>query len=571
MSLSAALNAAISGLRVNQANVQLVSANVAHANDPNYSKKTLLRETAFLGNDQVGGVLITGYQAAVSASLRRQFESLISRDGLTQTQQDYLGRIQTLLGASSDTAALPRLLSDFTAAWQIFQAQPESASAQRQVIALGDQLAAEVRRLSAGIDRIDSEIRTDIGSATADLNDKLSQVFELNLRIKASDPNGGERLDLMDQRDAVVREIAQLVDVRTIERENGAIALFTPAGLSLLDGAPARFRFDGTNIVSVDNGTVVNGLLREGKLRALLDLRADGTSAGLPASADPAAEVIRKLRSQLDLIVGAFTATSGSPATFASAYNSASGSLRVSASFLTTIEASPTTQQIGTMFFNGSLVEGDVFEVTINGKKFTYTATQNDTSFDQIAQKLTSLINADTTLGVTAINGVAQLQLTGATNNTQFTVTSSVNGQLPELSQGFFAGLDRYTFGINKELLTGAQQLKKNSAADVVTALTSADRNFIGIGLSLTNVSYKGLMSGIIGVNSTNAKVVSDNAKLNADTLQMTEQRYQQETGVNLDEELANLQLLQNAYAASARLMTVIQTLFDTLQAAVSR
>ena len=51
----------------------------------------------------------------------------------------------------------------------------------------------------------------------------------------------------------------------------------------------------------------------------------------------------------------------------------------------------------------------------------------------------------------------------------------------------------------------------------------------------------------------------------------MTEQRYQQDTGVNLDEELANLQVLQNAYAASARLMTVIQTLFDTLQAAVSR
>jgi flagellar hook-associated protein 1 FlgK len=64
---------------------------------------------------------------------------------------------------------------------------------------------------------------------------------------------------------------------------------------------------------------------------------------------------------------------------------------------------------------------------------------------------------------------------------------------------------------------------------------------------------------------------VSEGAKLNADSLQMIEQRYQEETGVNLDEELANLQLLQNAYAASARLITVIQTLFDTLQAAVSR
>ena len=61
-------------------------------------------------------------------------------------------------------------------------------------------------------------------------------------------------------------------------------------------------------------------------------------------------------------------------------------------------------------------------------------------------------------------------------------------------------------------------------------------------------------MSGIIGASSTNAKIVGDSAKLNADTLAMTEQRYQQETGVNLDEELANLQLLQNAYAASARL-----------------
>jgi flagellar hook-associated protein FlgK len=226
---------------------------------------------------------------------------------------------------------------------------------------------------------------------------------------------------------------------------------------------------------------------------------------------------------------------------------------------------------MGTVFLNGSLAEGDVFAVTIKGKTFSYTATQNDTNFDQIAQKLAGLINADSTLGVTAINGTAALQLVGASNNTPFTVVTSVNGQLPELSQGFFTNVDRYTFSVNGELLAGTQQLKKNSAANVVTALNSNDRNFIAVGLSLTNVSYKGLMSGIIGASSTNAKVVSDSAKLNADTLRMTEQRYQQDTGVNLDEELANLQVLQNAYAASARLITVIQTLFDTLQAAVSR
>jgi flagellar hook-associated protein FlgK len=571
MSLDAALNAAISGLRINQAHVQLVSANVAHANDPSYTKKTLVRESVFLGDHQAGGVSISGYQAAISVSLRRQLEAFTSANGLTGTQQQYMSRIQTLLGSSSDTAALPQLFNQFTAAWQGLQSQPESAAAQQQVIALGDQLAAEVRRLSAGIDQIDLDIRKDLDAATDELNDKLVKVFELNLRIKASDPDGVERLGLIDQRDALVREIANLVDVRSVERENGAIALFTPAGLSLLDGAPARFDFDGTNVISVDNGAPVNGLLREGKIKALLNLRHDGTSSGQPASADPASEVIRKLRSQLDMIVGAFTTTTGTPATFAAAYNNSSGSLRVSASHLVTVQPGPTTPQMGTITFSGSLAEGDVFEITIQGKTFSYTATQNDTNFDQIAQKLAAIINADTTLDVTAINGVASLQLVGDSTDTPFTVVSSVNGQLPELTQGFFVNTDRYTFAVNAELRAGTQQLKKNSAADVVTALNSNDRNFIAVGLSLTNVSYKGLMSGIIGAASSNAKVVSDNAKLKADTLQMTEQRYQSETGVNLDEELANLQVLQNAYAASARLMTVIQTLFDTLQAAVTR
>ncbi len=571
MSLDAALSAAISGLRVNQAHVQLVSANVAHANDPGYTKKTLVRESSFVGNNQVGGVQVAGYQATISASLRRQYESITSTNGLTGAQQEYLSRIQTLLGSSSDTAALPQLFNQFTAAWQSYQSQPESAAAQRQIVGLGDQLASEVRRLSAGIDDIDADIRKDLDAATDDLNDKLAKVFELNLRVKAADPNGAERLDLIDQRDAIVREIANLVDVRSVDRDNGAIALFTPAGLSLLDGAPARFDFDGTNVISVDNGQPVNGLMREGKIKALLNLRQDGTAAGQPASADPASEVIRKLRSQLDMVVSAFTATTGNPATFATAYNNSTGSLRVSASHLTTVQPSASTPQMGTVFLKGSLAEGDVFEITIKGKTFSYTATQNDANMDQIAQKLATLINADTTLDVTAINGVGAVQLVADSNNAPFTAVSSVNGQLSELSEGFFTSTDRYRFSVNSELLAGTQQLKKNSAANVVTALNSNDRNFIAVGLSLTNVSYKGLMSGIIGVASTNAKMVGDNAKLNADTLKMTEQRYQQDTGVNLDEELANLQVLQNAYAASARLISVIQTLFDTLQAAVSR
>jgi flagellar hook-associated protein 1 FlgK len=75
----------------------------------------------------------------------------------------------------------------------------------------------------------------------------------------------------------------------------------------------------------------------------------------------------------------------------------------------------------------------------------------------------------------------------------------------------------------------------------------------------------------VVGTSISGAKSVSDQAQFNSDSLNMSQQRYQTDVGVNLDEEIANLQIVQNAYAASARLLTVVQDMFDTLQNAVSR
>ncbi len=38
-------------LRVNQASIQVLSANIAHVNDPNYTKKTLNRQIPGAGRD----------------------------------------------------------------------------------------------------------------------------------------------------------------------------------------------------------------------------------------------------------------------------------------------------------------------------------------------------------------------------------------------------------------------------------------------------------------------------------------------------------------------------------------
>jgi flagellar hook-associated protein 1 len=571
MSLTSALNSAVSALRVNQAAVQLVSANIAHANDPNYTRKTLITTSTDFADGEANGVQISGYQSAVSASLRKQVESQTADAGATDASNEYLAQVQDLLGTSSDQSALTTLMNNFTTAWQDFQSEPDSAAAQQQVIGSGQQIGQEIQRVATGLDQIDGDVRQDIGTSVNQLNDLLKQVFQVNLQLKSAGTNTAAATDLQDTRDNLVRQVAQLVDVRTVERDDGSVSLFTSSGLSLLDGSPSLFSFDGTNITRVDDGTTINGQLNGGKIDALLDFRQDTSASGKSVSNDPATEVIRKLRSQLDMMASALTSTSGTPPTLAAAYNAATTSQRISASYQTTVQPTASSTQFTTVNFSGTLQTGDVFAVTVNGKNYSYTAQDTDTSLDQIAAQLASQINADTTLGVTAVAGSASLQLVGGTVNKPFTTQTTVNNQVSELAGGLFTGTNRYDIQINSALLDGSLQLKRNSASDVVNALTSNDRNFVASGLALTGVSYSGMMTGVVGNSISGAKQVSDQAQFNSDALSMSTQRYQTDTGVNLDEEIANLQILQNAYAASARLLTVVQDMYDTLEQAVAR
>jgi flagellar hook-associated protein 1 FlgK len=569
MSLTAALNSAVSALRVNQAQVQLASSNIAHAQDPNYTKKTLRTESVTFGNGQVGGVMISGYANTLSVTLRKQVEAQTATSGASSAANEYMSRIQDLLGTSADQSGLTKAMNSFLSAWQDFQAEPDSAAAQQAIIGAGSQIGDEIHRVAAGLDQLDNDVRTDTGNSVDQLNDLLKQLFQVNLQMKTAQTDSSASADLMDQRDNLVKQIAQYVDVRTVEQDDGSVSLFTSSGLQLLDGPPSLFAFDGTNVTRVSDGAPINNQLTGGRIHALLNFRQDTSTSGKPVSQDPGTEVIRKLRDQLDMIVSALTTTSGTPPSLSAAYNAASTSQRVSASFQTTVTPTAFQAQYTTVNLSGSLQTGDVFSVTVQGKKFSYTASDADKSLDQIAAQLSAQINADTTLNITAIPGTASLQLVGNNLNAPFTVQTAVNNQIPELDGNLFTGTNRYDFQMNAALLNGSLQLKKNSASNVVNALTTTDRNFLATGVALTSVSYSGMMTGVVGNSISGAKQISDQAKFNSDALNMSTQRYQSDTGVNLDEELANLQVLQNAYAASARLLTVVQEMFDTLEQAV--
>jgi flagellar hook-associated protein 1 FlgK len=105
------------------------------------------------------------------------------------------------------------------------------------------------------------------------------------------------------------------------------------------------------------------------------------------------------------------------------------------------------------------------------------------------------------------------------------------------------------------------QQAMRNTTMTNAQINRTTDPN----GLVVANVNIFGVANSIL---SYQARAAADN-ELQRDTserLQHTlDQKFRNVTGVNIDDELAQLQLLQNNYAALANVMNTITQMFDTL------
>ena len=468
MSLFSALGSATAGLRSVQAQLKVVSDNVARSDDP-----TRTRHTVSNVLDNNGFVLSAQYRREVDSAMRAQVEDLTARDGTSATKSGYMQKLGDLMRTTNGTPLLNKYADAFQTAWKTLEASPESEVAQYQLVQAADTFAREINRVSQGVEDLDREMQGDISTSLGKVNGLLKDINAINNNIVSLQGYGSAANEAADKRDGLIKELSGYLGVRTVERPDGRVAVFTPSGLALVDSQAANLTLEGGNINLVNGNQVtpVNDHLREGKLGALMSMRADGSAANppKPASADPTNEVIRKLRSQLDEFAKMFTGATkpGEPTSFRDAYD--------------------------------------------NAKPV----------------------------------------------------------QPGEEPTQFFMGTDRFTLAVNDKLLKGETKVKASAVKDVVTAVNATGRTFNADGLKLDDASFSSMASNITGNWMAAAKSIQDRSALDKDTRQTMEERYHAATGVNIDEEIANLQQLQTSYAASARVMQVANSMFDALEAVI--
>ncbi|MBI1273638.1 MAG: flagellar hook-associated protein FlgK [Alphaproteobacteria bacterium] len=462
MSLVSALNNSLNSLQVIQKNISVISNNISNANTDGYTRKSAVQESVLLGAD-FGGARIAGYMRVTNDVVGRSWLDSLSDSGYAGTRSDYLAQIGQLFGTNIDNPVLSSAIENFASAWRELEAEPEDPTRQRTVVQRGKELAAEIRRLSAGVEEMDRSIRQDIEDTAVEINTILTNVKAINNQIATALGRNQPVGDYEDQRDLQIRKLATLMDVKTFDRGNGQIALYTGNGYSLLDGDARNFSFDGTDLVLTGSTTAVTSYLTGGKIEALYNLRYDGSPA--TASGDAGTEVIRKLRDQLDAVAAAFLDTA-TPGTFGYAYDNA---------------------------------------------------------------------------------------------------TLDAGASPAELDNDFFTGSGRTNIDIDGTLFNGTTALKKSAAGAVVLAMNDTTRTYSLDGLSISNVSYSGLVSNIIASLQQSGSITKEAAQIAEGQEVFYKERYNDDTGVNVDQELVQLQIMQNSYNAAARLLSVIDELYQTL------
>lgn len=225
MSLSSAMNSAVSGLSVTSRLADLASNNIANAATPGYVRRQGEVSSVVLGG-QASGVSMTGIRRDISTLLLNDIRVADAAVGDRDARLAALNQIEESLGLDGEdslTGKMAALDSALIAA----TSRPEAESRLQTVLSAMQGVVSHLSQASQAIQSVREEADAAIASQVEALNTTLSQVKDLNSRILSEKVAGRDTSSLEDLRQKQVDSIASIVPIRQVTRENGDIALYS--------------------------------------------------------------------------------------------------------------------------------------------------------------------------------------------------------------------------------------------------------------------------------------------------------------------------------------------------------
>jgi flagellar hook-associated protein 1 FlgK len=259
MSISLALNNALSGLNAASRMAEVVSSNLANAMTDGYGRRIVDLSAQSVGGNGAG-VRIDGITRIMDRGIladRRLADASMAGYGQSANT---LGRLERIVGATGDQNALSGLIASLEDSLVSAASDPGSDLRLGIVVTRFGNVTKALNDASRGVQTLRQEADASIAAQVDTLNKSLKQVEQLNSDIAHSRNTGLDPSALMDQRQQIVDKIAAIVPLRETDRGSGRIALMTVSGQTLIDGPAQQFGFTPSPIITPQMSLAAGGL-----------------------------------------------------------------------------------------------------------------------------------------------------------------------------------------------------------------------------------------------------------------------------------------------------------------------
>ncbi len=618
MGLTQALATALSGLQVNQASLALVSANVANADTPGYTRKTI-DQLVVAANGINIGVRTGDVQRALDQYVQRQLRMENSGAYYADMRAQFYSRLQDIYGQPGSANALETVYNNFTNALQALSSSPDDSAARASVISRAQLLAQQLNQMSSGIQGLRGDAELGISYAVTQANTAMSEIAALNQKIAASIQTDGATATLMDQRDLYIDQLSQLMDINVIKGDQNQLSVFTTSGVQLVGTQAAQLSFNAQGAVTAASqwsanpakstlGTITlttpggnsidliqNHAIRSGTIAAYVQMRdqdlvqaqnqldaiAAALASALSDKATSGTAVTAGAQSGFDIDIGSLSAGNAITINYTDVGTSTSHTLTLvrvddpaALPLSNSATADPNDTVVG-LDFSGGI--GSVITQINSALAATGMTASNPlgTTLEILDDGAANTVDVDsisTTATETSLTGgSAELPLF-TDGSTAYTGAITALG-----SQSIgFAGRITVNFTLAADPSGLVVYLAGTAAGDstrpdfTYQQLTGTSLTFSpNTGIGTTAAPFSGSLNTFLRqVISQQAQAASsaDNLKQGQDiVLSSLQQRFNDSSGVNVDQEMANLLILQNSYAANARVLSAVKDMLDVL------
>ncbi len=595
MSLSIALQNALSGLQTNEAMIQVISNNVTNANVEGYTRK-ISQPTSLTLAGEGRGVEAGNLTRVVDERLLADLRTTFAAFGAAQAQDFYYTRILDQFGTLANNTTLGSMITDLATAMQSLAVSPDSSAHRTQVVSAALELARQLNDMSQQIQTLRFDADRDITTKINVINGELEKIAELNAQIASAQALGGSSANLEDFRDQALNKLSELIDIRYFRRTSGEIVVTLPDGRVLADSVAHPLSHTPAGALSPDItyagggiGPILSGpnditaSIKSGELHGIIEAR-DTILPDLQAEID---KLTQMLRDEVNALHN--TGTSRPPP------NTLTGTRTFAQPASDTITFSAAVR-IAAVDADGNFVAH--YDLAAG----TYAVKQIETLINaNLAGYATASISTNGPLSIAAsnsANGIAIVDLSdqtvthtdGATTYAGFSNYFGLNDLFvtPTRVQGDsipgIAGMIQVRGDIVKDpaLLARGALVSTTSPApkagdlgvalgDASVAQNIADKFLAALAFSatgnlpLTATSLAGYASEILSTTAVSASSAAKTAMFKETLFHEILFRTESISGVNIDEELRNMVLFENAYAATARVIQVVDDLFDIL------